>query len=132
VSRRPYLRTLPRTTWFLAQPRYRAYMLREATCLIVAVYCALLLAALATLAKDDASAWAALLQGQQQPAWIVFHALALLYFWAFQSVPWFRLAPRAMPLPVRRLALAARLVVATHYAACALVTAAVLHLSGAL
>ena len=76
MTRRPYVRPMSNTSWFLRQPRYRAYMLREATCLLVAVYTALLLSLLAALAADDPVRWADWLAAQQHPAWIVFHALA--------------------------------------------------------
>ena len=130
MTRRPYVRPMSNTSWFLRQPRYRAYMLREATCLLVAVYTVLLLSLLAALAADDPVRWADWLAAQQHPAWIVFHALALLFFWTYQSAPWFLLAPKAMPLPVNRFPSAPRFIVAAHYLAWLVISGGVLWLAG--
>jgi fumarate reductase subunit C len=105
-------------------------MLREATCLVVALYTGLLLAALFALASGDPQRWTAYLDSQRQPAWVIVHAAALVYFWLYQTVPWFRLAPRAISLPLNRYPAAARYVVIAHYLAWAIISAAVLWLAG--
>jgi len=130
MTRRPYVRPMPRTGWYLRQPRYRTYMLREATCLLVAVYTVLLISALIALASSDPNHWTSWLASQQHVGWIVFHAFALIFFWSFQSVPWFMLAPKAMPLPLARFPAAARLVVAAHYLAWLALSVLVLWLAG--
>ena len=130
MTRRPYARPLPRASWYLMQPRYRAYMLREATCLLVAVYTVLLMSALIALASGEPGRWAGWLAAQQHAAWVVFHALALVFFWFCQSAPWFRLAPKAMPLPLARYPAAARFVVAAHYLAWLVLSGLVLWLAG--
>lgn len=130
MTRQPYVRPLPRASWYLRQPRYRAYMLREATCLLVAVYTVLLLSALIALAAGEPERWVGWLASQQNAAWMVFHALALVFFWFYQSAPWFRLAPKAMPLPLHRFPAAARFVVATHYFAWLALSGLVLWLAG--
>ncbi len=130
MSRRPYVRSMPRASWYLRQSRYRSYMLRELTCLLVAAYCALLLAALFALASGDPARWAGFLTAQQHPGWAVFHALALVFFWTYQSAPWFRLAPKAMPLSPRRFPAAPRMIVAGHYFAWLAVSGLVLWLAG--
>ncbi|NIP17493.1 MAG: hypothetical protein GWM87_04570 [Xanthomonadales bacterium] len=55
MSRQPYVRPVSRTTWYLRNGRYRIYMLREVTCLLVGFYSALLLCALAALAAGPES-----------------------------------------------------------------------------
>ena len=35
MSRQPYVRPLPRASWYFGNARYRRYMLREVTCLLV-------------------------------------------------------------------------------------------------
>jgi fumarate reductase subunit C len=97
MSRRPYVRKVSRTGWYLQQPRYRNYMLRELTCILVALYCVLLIAGLNALASGQAERWADFLDSQQQVGWIAVHAFALVFFTIYQTMAWFRLAPKAMP-----------------------------------
>jgi len=130
MSRRPYVRPVPRATWYLHQPRYRVYMLREVNCILVAFYCGLMLAALAALASGQPDRWNAFLSGQQQGAWMVFHAFALAYFFVYQTVAWFQLAPKAMPLQLGENAVPAAMIVAAHYLAWIVVSAIVFWLTG--
>lgn len=132
MTRRPFQRPVPRSSWYLGHARYRSYMLRELTCLVVSVYCVLLLAALAALAADEPARWEAFFAAQRHPGWTAFHAVSLVYFTIYQSAAWFRLAPKAMPLPPGNPAAAARLVVAGHYAAWLALSAAVLWWAGAI
>lgn len=115
MSRRPYIRPVARTTWYLLQPRYRVYMLREVNCILVAIYCVLMLAGLAALATGQPERWNALLAGQQHPAWMAFHAFSLVYFFVYQTMAWFQLAPKAMPLQLGGAVVPARAIVAAHY-----------------
>src|SRR6516225_7577854 len=55
MSRRPYLRQMPRG-WWLRQPRYTAYMVRELTSLFIALYSVFLVLGLVRLAQGSA-AW---------------------------------------------------------------------------
>jgi fumarate reductase subunit C len=80
--------------------RYKVYMLREVTCLLVGIYSFLLIWGLAALAADNASGWNAFLMAQQNPLAIAFHAIALIYFMVYQTFAWFSLAPKAMPLQI--------------------------------
>jgi fumarate reductase subunit C len=130
LSRRPYRRPVEKRSWYLKQRQYRAYMLREATCLIVAVYCVLLLMAFSALGSGDPAEWSAFLESQRSPAWAVFHALSLLYFVAFQTVPWFRLAPKAMPLAVNGKPVLPGAIVAGHYLGWIVVTVVFFLLTG--
>jgi len=130
MSRRPYERPVNRTGWYLHNPRYRNYMLRELTCVVAAVYCVLLLCALAALASGNAERWAAFLDGMQRPAWVVFHAFALVFFIIYQSMAWFRLAPKAMPLQLGGAPVPASVIVAAHYVAWVVVTVLIFWLTG--
>lgn len=130
MSRRPYVRPLSKTRWYLHTARYRTYMLREATSVLVALYCALSLAALAALASGQAERWEAFLASQQRSGWVAVHAFALVFFTVYQTVAWFRLAPKAMALPVYRHPSLPRLVVAGHYLAWLALSALVLLLTG--
>lgn len=115
MSRRPYIRPVAPTTWYLQHKRYRVYMLREATCLLVAIYCVLILAGLAALASDQAEPWNRFLASQRNFAWMAFHAFALVYFIVYQTISWFQLAPKAMPLQMGETRVPAKVIVAAHY-----------------
>ena len=50
MSRNPYVRPVSKTTWYMRNGRYRKYMLREVTCLIVGFYSFFTICALGILA----------------------------------------------------------------------------------
>ena len=130
MSRQPYVRPLPKTSWYLANARYRRYMLREVTCLLVGVYCALLIWALAALSSGSPERWAAFLAAQQHTAMIVFHAAALVYYLVYMTFDWFKLAPKAMPVQIGEARLPGSVIIGAHYAGWAMVSALVLFLVG--
>ena len=130
MSRRPWVRPVEKATWYLRHPRYRNYMLREATCLLVTVYCVLMLAGLLALATNQPERWDAFLANQQNPIWIIFHTFALVFFTVYQTMAWFRLAPKAMPLSIGQTTLPATAIVAAHYVVWLLVSVVVFWLAG--
>ena len=115
MSRRPYVRPVSRTRWYLHQARYRNYMLREVTCVLVAFYCALLLTALQSLGSGQPDAWEAFLACQQHVGWIVVHAFSLAFFVFYQTMAWFRLTPKVMPVQLGARPVAPALIVAANY-----------------
>ncbi len=123
-ARGPYVRPVAKSTWYLRHGRYRSYMLRELTCVLVAIYCVLMLLAINALAAGRPEEWQDFLTGQQHTGWIVFHAFALLFFVAYQTVPWFRLAPKAMSLQFAGKVVPATAIVVIHYFGWIVVTAA--------
>ena len=129
MSRQPYVRPISKTTWYMRNGRYKRYMLREVTCILVAVYSFLSIWACAALA-GGAESWNAFLQAQNHTAWVVFHAVALLYFLVWMTFDWFKLAPKAMPLQFGEQKLAGGYIVAAHYAAWLAVTLFVFWLVG--
>ena len=130
MSRQPYVRPMPKASWYLANARYRRYMLREVTCLLVGVYCALLIWALAALATGSPDRWNAFLASQQNTAMVVFHAAALIYYLVYMTFDWFKLAPKAMPVQLGENKLPDRVIVIGHYAAWLLATLFVFWLAG--
>ena len=98
MSRRPYVRPVSNTRWYLGNGRYRRYMLREVTCLLVGFYCFLAIWALAALATGSPDRWNAFLQTQQNAVMAAVHAVALIYYLIYMTFDWFQLAPKAMPL----------------------------------
>jgi len=130
MSRNPYVRSMSKTTWYMRNGRYKVYVLRELTSFLVAFYCFLTIFALAVLASDSAEAWNAFLVSQQGTGMVVFHALALLYFMFFQTFPWFKLAPKAMPVQLGEKRVPDSVIVIGHYLAWGLLTAFIFWLAG--
>jgi len=130
MSRKPYVRPVSPTTWYMRNGRYRKYMLREVTCLLVAFYGFFLLCVLAILAGNSEEAWQSFLASQQNGFWIVFHAVALLYFLVYMTFDWFKLAPKALPLQLGEQKAPDYFVIIAHYVAWVAVTAVVFWLTG--
>ena len=130
MSRQPYVREMSKTTWYMRQGRYKVYMLREVTCLLVGFYSFLMIFGLAALAKGSETSWQHFLSSQQSPVMITFHAFALIYFLIYQTFAWFELAPKAMPLHLGEKKLPDSIIVMAHYVAWALLSALIFWLAG--
>lgn len=131
MSRRPYIRPISKTTWYMRNKRYRVYVLRELSSFLVAFYTFFTICALAILATGSAEKWDSFLAAQQCTTMIVFHSLALLYFLFFQTFPWFKLAPKAMPVQLGEKKLHDAYIIVGHYVAWIAVSALILKLAGA-
>jgi fumarate reductase subunit C len=129
VTRKPYVREVPRMLWFLRHPRYMRYMAREFSCLFIGAYTLMLVVGLKRLAEGP-DAWAGFLAALSSPGAIVFHLFALA-FSAYHSITWFRLTPKAMPVQIGDTFVADRVISGAHYAGWALVSLVVLWLAGA-
>lgn len=132
MSRQPYVRPVPKATWYMRSGRYRRYMLREITSLLVAVYSFLSIWAFQVLATDSPERWNAFLTSQQNPVIMTFHAFALIFFLVYQTFDWFKLAPKAMPIQIGEKRLPDRIIVVAHYVAWAAITLFVFWLAGVL
>lgn len=130
MSRRPYVRAMSKTTWYMRNGRYKVYMLREMTSLLVGFYTFLTIFALAALSANSPQAWNSFLASQQNQAMVVFHALALLYFLMYQTFPWFKLAPKAMPVQIGEKKLPGSYIVIGHYIAWVVASAIIFWLAG--
>lgn len=131
MSRQPYVRPISKTTWYMRNGRYKVYMLREMTCLLVGFYAFLTIFGLAALSAG-AQQWNNFLSSQQNTAMIIFHVLALLYFLFYQTFAWFELAPKAMPVQLGEKKLPGKFIVIGHYVAWAMLSAIVFWLAGVL
>ena len=129
VTRKPYLREVPRLRWFLRHPRYVRYMAREFSCFFIGAYTLMLVIGLNRLAQGP-EAYAAFLEALATPGAIVFHCFALA-FSAYHSITWFRLTPKAMPLQLGEDFLPDRVIAGAHYLGWGLVSLLVLWLAGA-
>lgn len=130
MSRQPYIRPVSKTTWYMRKGRYKVYMLREMTCLLVGFYSFLVIFGLAALAEGSAQRWDEFLATQQTPLMIAIHGFALIYFLIYQTFAWFELAPKAMPLQIGEKKLADSYIVIAHYIAWAGVSAFIFWLAG--
>ncbi len=128
VTRKPYVREVPRLRWFFRHPRYLRYMAREVTCLFIGAYTLLLLVGVKRLAEGEA-AYEAFLAALASPASVVFHAAALA-FSAYHSVTWFNVTPKALPLQVGERFVPGGVIAGLHYAVWAALSLAILVLAG--
>jgi len=131
MSRRPYIRPMSTTTWYMRNGRYKVYVLRELSSFLVAFYSFLTICGIAALA-DSPERWAAFLAWQQCTAMVIFHGFALLYFLFFQTFPWFKLAPKAMPVQLGENKLPDSYIIIGHYVAWVVITAIIFWLAGVL
>jgi fumarate reductase subunit C len=129
TGRKPYTRPVSKATWYMRQGRYRKYMLREVTCIIVAIYSFLAIWGVGALSRGEET-WNNFLAAQHATGWVVFHAVMLVFFTIFQTFDWFKLAPKAMPLQWGEHKVDGRLIVAAHYFAWLVVTAIIFWMTG--
>ena len=131
MSRQPYVRPISTTTWYMRNSRYKVYVLRELTSFLVVFYSLLTICALSAVA-DSAERWSSFIASQQATGMVIFHGLALLYFLFFQTFPWFKLAPKAMPVHVGEGKLPDSAIIIGHYVAWAVISLFIFWLAGAI
>ena len=85
----------PMDGWWLKNPFYIRYMVRESTALFVAAYALYLLCGLARLAGGEA-AWQGWLHELSSPVAIVFHIIAMIAA-LYHTVTWFKVSPKVTP-----------------------------------
>ena len=129
MTGKPYVREVPRFSWFFRQPRYMRYMAREVTCVFIGAYAVVLLVALKRL-SEGRQAYEAFLQALTSPASVVFHVVVLA-FALYHTTSWFNVTPKAMPIQAGEDFLPGWVIVGAHYAAWLLVSGALLFLAGA-
>lgn len=85
----------PMSGWWLKNPYFIRYMIREGSAVFLALYALILLAGLACLAwsSDAYEAWRGLLD---TPFSLGFHLVALLLV-AYHSLTWFQVMPKTAP-----------------------------------
>ena len=128
MSRRPYVREVPKTHWFLRQPRYLRYMAREVTCVFIGAYAVLLVIALARLAEGR-EAYEGFLRALGSPAGIAFQVVVLA-FALYHTVSWFSVTPKAMPIQRGEEFVPGGIIIGAHYAGWIALSIVVLVLAG--
>lgn len=123
MTRRPYIRPLPRYSWWLARRRYVDYMIRESTSLFIAAYTVVIILGLARLAQGR-EAYEAFLLALREPAGMAFHLVAFL-FALYHTATWFQVTPKAMPLQLGAYRVPGAAIIGAHYLGWAVVSAVV-------
>ncbi len=124
MSRRPYVRPVSPTTWWLGHARFRNYMLREVTCVAIFLYTIMLVFGLWRLSQGEA-AWSGFVGWLGSPLSIVFH-LIVLALTVVHSVTWFNVTPKAMPISIREERVPGPTIIAAHYIGWGLASAVIL------
>ncbi len=111
-KRKPYIR--PMEGWWLKNPFYIRYMIREATSIFVAIYALVLLTGVVSLSCGEASynGW---LEAMTNPLAVLFHLLALAAV-IYHTVTWFAVAPKVVsPLFIAGTRVPDMVIVAAQY-----------------
>ena len=128
MSRRPYVRELPKTTWWLRSGRYKRYIAREITCIFIGVYTAVLLFGVKRLSEGEA-AYQGFLDALNHPLFVLFHLLAL-GFATYNSITWFGVTPKAIRIQVGEDFAPDGVVAGAHYAGWIAISLVVLFVAG--
>ncbi|KAA5607338.1 fumarate reductase subunit C [Roseospira marina] len=113
MSRKPYVREVPKTTWYMRNGRYMRYMAREVTCVFLALYMAGLVIGLVRLMQGP-EAWQSYLAGLSSPVAILFHLIAF-GFACYHATSWFNVTPKAMRIPQGDGFVPGKTIVGAHY-----------------
>ncbi|KGE03179.1 hypothetical protein [Pseudohaliea rubra] len=96
MTRKPY-RAPQRWSWWLKNPAYRRYLLREATALPLFIYALVLVTGLYRYTQGQL-AFTRWLEALQAPGWLVFHAVAVAAC-VLHAATWIELVPKLLVVP---------------------------------
>jgi len=122
VSRRPYIRKPSKSGWWLAQPRYVRYMLREISALFIGLYVLVLMIGLYQLSQGKA-AFDEFLASAEGSLGLAFAVVAIL-FAIYHTYTWFQVTPKAMPLTLGGKKIPGAFIIAAHWLGFVLLSAA--------
>jgi fumarate reductase subunit C len=128
MSRKPFVREVPPASWYFRHPRYMRYMAREVTCIFIGVYTMLLVWGIKLLSEGEA-AYAAFLEALRSPLSIGFHVFALV-FALYNTVTWFNVTPKALPVQIGEEFLPGGVITGAHYIVWAVLSLAAVFLAG--
>ena len=121
-----WLRRHVSTYWWLTQPSYFAFIVREISSVFVAWSVVYLLMIVSAVSNGDA-AFRELVAWSGQPLVLSLNVLSLVLV-TFHAVTWFNLAPQAMVVHLGRRRLPGSLIAASNYAGLVTVSALILAL----
>jgi fumarate reductase subunit C len=130
MSRKPYVREVSKTGWYLKHPRYMRYMSREVTCIPIGAFALLMLCMLERLAAGP-EAFESFIAALKGP-WSFLGLLIVLIFSVHNATSWFNVTPKAMPVQIGEGFLAGKYIVGAHYAVWAVASLVVLCFAGVL
>ncbi len=128
MSRKPYVREVSKTGWYLKQPRYMRYMSREVTCIFIGAFALLMVSAVSSLAQGQV-AFDAFMAGLKGP-WAFLGFAVILAFAVHNATNWFNVTPKAMPVQIGEDFLDGKYIVGAHYAVWAVASLVVLFFAG--
>lgn len=128
ISRKPYVRKVSKTGWYLKHPRYMRYMSREVTCVFIGAFALLLLCAVERLSKGQA-AYESFLAAITGP-WSALGLLIVLIFAVHNATSWFNVTPKALPVQMGEEFLPGKYIIGAHYAAWAVASGIILYFAG--
>lgn len=128
MSRRPFIRPVQRSTWWLAQPRYIRYMAREVTSAFLCAYSLLIIVGFVRLAQGEAAYDAYLAAVRSTPGQVF--SLVTLLFAIYHTYTWFQVTPKAMPIRRAGKLIAGNIIVGAHWLGFVIASAIVLYLVG--
>jgi len=113
MSGNPYNRPVSTTGWWLQQPRYVRYMLRELSSLFIGGYMLILTVGIYRLSQGQAEfeAFRQVLLGPVGRS----YAVVTLVFAVYHTYTWFQVTPKAMPLVIAGKRLPGLLIVGGHW-----------------
>jgi len=130
MSRKPFVREVSKTGWYLKHPRYMRYMSREVTCIPIAAFALLLVCVVERLSEGQA-AYESFLAALKGP-WGFLGLAVILFFAVYNATNWFNVTPKAMPVQIGEEFLDGKYIVGAHYAVWAIATLVVLFFAGVL
>jgi fumarate reductase subunit C len=128
MSRKPYVREMSKTSWFLTHSRYKSYILHEVSAIFVAIYSLILILGLFRLG-EGAEAWNGWIGFVASPVGVVLHVL-ILAFAVIHTIAWFKAVPQAMRIQRGEEFVPDAVLVGGHYAVFAAVSLFLLVLAG--
>ncbi len=128
MSRKPYIRELPKTTWYLRRGTYMLYMAREVTCIFIGIYTFILLWGIKALSEGP-EAYQAFLDGLTTPISLGFHWVMFIVA-VFHATSWFNVTPKAMVVQMGEEFLPGGVIIGAHYAGWVAVTLVALFVAG--
>ena len=127
-TRKPFIRPVSKTGWWLKHPRYMRYMSREVTCIFIGALALLMVCALERLVAGQA-AYESLLKALQSPLGVL-GMLLILVFSVHNATSWFNVTPKALPVQMGEEFLPGKYIIGAHYAAWVVASCVVLYFAG--
>jgi fumarate reductase subunit C len=130
MSRKPFVRPVSKTGWWLKHPRYMRYMSREVTCIPIGAFALLMVCAVERLSKGQAAydAFIAAIQGPLS----VLGLIIVLIFALHNATSWFNVTPKALPVQMGEDFLAGKYIIGAHYSVWVIASLIVLFFAGVL